>query len=106
MPSPARTACAWIRRDACGSRRIPAPARPTSTPSATTACISIAPNGQSKRFLAGPKGCEITGIAYTPDLTTCFINIQHPTGQWPDTAKPPRSSTIVVRRTDGKPMGA
>ncbi|WP_444633463.1 PhoX family protein [Cupriavidus oxalaticus] len=66
----------------------------------------ISPTGQSKRFLAGPTGCEITGIAYTPDLTTCFINIQHPTGQWPDAAKPPRSSTIVVRRTDGKPVGA
>jgi len=25
---------------------------------------------------------------------------------WPDAAKPPRLSTIVVRRTDGKPMGA
>ncbi|NUT15945.1 MAG: PhoX family phosphatase [Cupriavidus sp.] len=66
----------------------------------------ISPTGQSKRFLAGPTGCEITGIAYTPDLTTCFINIQHPTGKWPDAAKPPRSSTIVVRRADGKPIGA
>ena len=35
---------------------------------------------QSKRFLVGPVGCEITGIAYTPDLTTFFVNIQHPTG--------------------------
>lgn len=66
----------------------------------------ISPTGQSKRFLVGPTGCEITGIAYTPDLTTCFINIQHPTGAWPDAAKPPRSSTIVVRRGDGKPIGA
>ncbi|AGW88729.1 MULTISPECIES: PhoX family protein [Cupriavidus] len=66
----------------------------------------VSPTGQSKRFLVGPTGCEITGIAYTPDLTTCFINIQHPTGKWPDAARPPRSSTIVVRRTDGKPMGA
>jgi len=66
----------------------------------------ISPTGESKRFLAGPVGCEITGIAYTPDLTTCFINIQHPTGKWPDAAKPPRSSTIVVRRADGKPIGA
>ncbi|MGQ3178667.1 MAG: PhoX family protein, partial [Blastomonas fulva] len=35
---------------------------------------------QSKRFLVGPLGCEITGIAYTPSLTDFFINIQHPTG--------------------------
>ncbi|WP_420225469.1 PhoX family protein [Pigmentiphaga litoralis] len=62
--------------------------------------------GQSKRFLAGPLGCEITGIAYTPDLTTMFINIQHPTGKWPAANLPARSSTVVVRRTDGKPVGA
>ena len=65
---------------------------------------------QSTRFLVGPDGCEITGIAYTPDLATFFINIQHPTGTWPSNVQgnslPPRSSTVVVRRTDGKPVGA
>jgi uncharacterized protein len=59
----------------------------------------------STRFLVGPVGCEITGIAYTPDLTTFFINIQHPTKAWPEAGKAPRSATIVVRRTDGKPVG-
>lgn len=66
--------------------------------------------GASKRFLVGPVGCEITGLTYTPDLKTFFINIQHPTGQWPSNAQgnslPPRSATIVVRRTDGRPVGA
>ena len=61
---------------------------------------------RSLRFLVGPNGQEITGIAYTPDLTNFFINIQHPTGAWPEAGKEPRSSTIVVRRTDGKPVGA
>ncbi|CAM5384206.1 PhoX family protein [Sphingobium scionense] len=60
---------------------------------------------QSKRFLVGPAGCEITGIAYTPDLKNFFINIQHPTGNWPVAGQLPRSSTIVVRRTDGQPVG-
>lgn len=64
----------------------------------------------SRRFLVGPNGCEITGLTYTPDLRTFFINIQHPTGTWPSNVQgntmPPRSSTIVVRRTDGKPVGA
>ena len=60
---------------------------------------------QSKRFLVGPTGCEITGIAYTPDLKTFFINIQHPTGNWPVAGQQPRSSTIVVTRTDGQPVG-
>ncbi|HEX7819742.1 MAG TPA: PhoX family phosphatase [Sphingobium sp.] len=59
----------------------------------------------SKRFLVGPVGCEITGIAYTPDLKSFFINIQHPTNNWPVNAQQPRSSTIVVRRTDGQPVG-
>ncbi|QOT71085.1 MULTISPECIES: PhoX family phosphatase [Sphingobium] len=59
----------------------------------------------SKRFLVGPVGCEITGIAYTPDLKSFFINIQHPTGNWPVSGQQPRSSTIVVRRTDGQPVG-
>jgi uncharacterized protein len=61
---------------------------------------------QSKRFLVGPLGCEITGLAYTPDLKTFFVNIQHPTGNWPVAGQQPRSSTIVVTRTDGAPVGA
>lgn len=60
---------------------------------------------QSKRFLVGPEGCEITGIAYTPDLKNFFINIQHPTKAWPVAGQQPRSSTIVVRRTDAQPVG-
>jgi secreted PhoX family phosphatase len=67
---------------------------------------------RSTRFLVGPDGCEITGLTYTPDLTTFFINIQHPgaASNWPSNVQgntlPARSSTIVVRRTDGKPVGA
>ncbi|MET0332884.1 MAG: PhoX family phosphatase [Rhizobacter sp.] len=65
---------------------------------------------RSTRFLVGPDGCEITGLAYTPDLTTFFINIQHPGAGWPSNVQgntlPARSATIVVRRTDGKPVGA
>lgn len=60
---------------------------------------------QSKRFLVGPAGCEITGIAYTPDLKTFFVNIQHPTGDWPVAGQPPRSSTIVITRADDQPVG-
>jgi uncharacterized protein len=60
---------------------------------------------ESKRFLVGPLGCEITGLAYTPDLKTFFVNIQHPTGNWPVAGQQPRSSTIVVTRTDGAPVG-
>jgi secreted PhoX family phosphatase len=65
---------------------------------------------KSARFLVGPVGCEITGLTYTPDLTTFFINVQHPTEKWPSNEQgnelPPRSATIVVRRRDGRPVGA
>ncbi|MES2979077.1 MAG: PhoX family phosphatase [Pseudomonadota bacterium] len=79
-----------------------------------------------KRFLVGPSGCEITGVAETPDGRTLFINIQHPgentaqahigdvskyTSQWPANAgygsgKRPRSATIVITRNDGGVVGS
>ncbi len=31
-----------------------------------------------RRFLVGPSGCEITGLTFTPDRKTMFINVQHP----------------------------
>lgn len=61
---------------------------------------------RSTRFLVGPDGCEITGLAYTPDLKTFFINIQHPGTGWPVAGQAGRSSTIVVRHKDGKAVGA
>ena len=60
---------------------------------------------QTKRFLVGPEGCEITGLTYTPDLKNFFVNIQHPTKAWPVAGQQPRSSTVVVRRTDAQPVG-
>ncbi|MDP2226543.1 MAG: PhoX family phosphatase [Moraxellaceae bacterium] len=87
------------------------------------------------RFLVGPAGCEITGITWTPDGRTMFINVQHPgeasghpnaptpTGgmsldvfltnnptsfsTWPDRDPDsrPRSATVVISRTDGGKIG-
>ena len=34
--------------------------------------------GAFRRFLTGPVGCEITGLDFTPDGRTAFLNIQHP----------------------------
>ena len=65
----------------------------------------MAPGANLRRFLVGPKECEITGIDTTPDGRTVFVNIQHPTGNWPVAGEQPRSSTIVVRRTDNQPVG-
>jgi secreted PhoX family phosphatase len=72
-----------------------------------------------RRFLVGPKECEVTGITETPDGKTLFVNIQHPgentppdfaTGafgsHWPDGgASRPRSATIVITRHDGGKIG-
>jgi secreted PhoX family phosphatase len=30
------------------------------------------------RFLVGPAGCEVTGVCWTPDGKTAFVDIQHP----------------------------
>ncbi|MFN3791429.1 PhoX family protein [Massilia sp.] len=78
-----------------------------------------------KRFLVGPVGSEITGIAETPDGKALFVNIQHPgettaagniadpgkyTSQWPANAgygagRRPRSATIVITKNDGGRIG-
>jgi uncharacterized protein len=81
--------------------------------------------GQVKRFLTGPRGCEISGVIMTPDRRTMFVNVQHPgesTTRWnvefgtPSPANPstvsswpfgrrPRPSTVVIRRSDGGRIG-
>ena len=79
-----------------------------------------------KRFLVGPKGCEITGITETPDGRALFINVQHPgentkmanvqdpskyESQWPSNAgygagKRPRTATVVITKNDGGVIGS
>ncbi len=88
----------------------------------STVTTYVGQNGGEKkvrRFLVGPKECEITGIAETPDGRALFVNIQHPgettppnytTGaygsHWPDGGLArPRSSTIVITRDDGGVVG-
>ncbi|WP_051298973.1 alkaline phosphatase PhoX [Marinobacterium litorale] len=68
-----------------------------------------------KRFFVGPNGCEVTGLAFNPDNTAMFVNIQHP-GNWPysadatevtpaGTSVRPRASTVVIQKADGGPIG-
>jgi secreted PhoX family phosphatase len=78
--------------------------------------------GEIRRFLTGPNGCEVTGIAGTPDGHTMFVNIQHPgetasersdparptaVSSWPDgpRGQRPRSATLVIRKRDGGVIG-
>lgn len=92
-----------------------------TTTSTVTTRIGAAPGARLKRFLVGPKECEITGITSTPDGRALFVNIQHPgenggptniTSSWPAsqsgtpaTPSRPRSSTIVITRQDGGLVG-
>ena len=82
--------------------------------------------GELRRFLTGPRGCEITGVTMTPDRRTMFVNVQHPgesTTFWnnvygsPSTANPssvsswpyggrPRPATVVIRKQDGGRIGS
>ncbi len=90
--------------------------------------------GEIRRFLVGPAGCEITGLTFTPDGRTMFVNVQHPGevgshpnrptppaglgmddfiaanplafSQWPDAAGGrPRSATVIITKDDGGVIG-
>jgi uncharacterized protein len=78
--------------------------------------------GETRRFLTGPRGCEVTGVITTPDQTAMFVNIQHPgepvgdrsdpgnpkaVSSWPDgdAGGRPRSSTVVIWKEDGGVIG-
>lgn len=91
--------------------------------------------GEIRRFMTGPSGCEITGITFTPDYKYVFVNIQHPGeygnhprapkdvdpqdnplafSQWPMGDKEdsqhsggrPRAATVIIWREDGGVVGA
>lgn len=66
--------------------------------------------GEIRRFLVGPKECEVTGICWSEDKTTLFVGIQHPGekggSHFPDGGNTiPRSSIIAIRKTNGKAFG-
>ena len=66
--------------------------------------------GEIRRFMVGPKECEVTGIAWSPDRRTLFVGIQHPgekgNSHFPDGGDSvPRSSVIAIARADGGPIG-
>ncbi|WP_422445244.1 MULTISPECIES: PhoX family protein [unclassified Endozoicomonas] len=60
-----------------------------------------------KRFLTGPRGCEITGVTTTPDGKAMWVNIQHPAISFPasDGITRPRSSTVLITKDDGGVIG-
>ncbi len=85
--------------------------------SATTYIGAKPTSANLARFLVGPLEAEITGVAYTPDLKTIFVSIQHPgengnrkdgfNSHWPasqtdaNSKALPRSALAVITRKDG-----
>ncbi len=82
--------------------------------------IGKLPGTTLRRFLVGPKECELTGITTTADGRSIFVNIQHPgenggpaniTSNWPQSQATgtgtgrPRSATIVITKNDGGIIG-
>jgi secreted PhoX family phosphatase len=70
-----------------------------------------------KRLFTGVAGCEVTGVAITPDRKTMFVNLQHPgdgdpkvtnfPAKFTGAAGPrPRDCTIVITRKDGGIIGS
>jgi secreted PhoX family phosphatase len=68
--------------------------------------------GEIRRFATGPLGCELSGMSFSPDQTTLFVGVQHPgeggtASHFPMThSYRPRSTIMMVRRTDGGVIGA
>ncbi len=66
--------------------------------------------GEIRRFLVGPKECEVTGVTWSADRKTMFVGIQHP-GEKGGSHFPgggdtvPRSAVIAVTRDDGGRIG-
>lgn len=94
------------------------PSNTNANQTVTTYAGKDATSATLRRFLVGPKGCEITGICETPDGKAIFVNIQHPgesssaaniavpalyQSGWPGTSgvDRPRSSTVVITKDDG-----
>ncbi|MEU3309265.1 alkaline phosphatase PhoX [Nocardiopsis sp. NPDC006832] len=80
--------------------------------------------GRARRFLTGPRGCAIAGVAATPDGRTLFVTVRGPgsatehlgaptvddpraVSNWPgfDPRGRPRSAVVVVRKDDGGVIG-
>ena len=62
--------------------------------------------GKIKRFMVGPKECEVTGLTFAPDYKTVFVGIQHPGerlgSNFPDKGNnKPRSCIIAIQKKDG-----
>lgn len=112
-----------------GSAASPAP---TADKSVQTFMGKKMTDATLKRFMTGPVGAEITGVAESPDGKTLFVNVQHPgentsasmftagmfESNWPGNGSGiaaaygpggasarPRSATVMITKDDGGIIG-
>ena len=102
-----------------GARTITNTGSTGATAQQSTIVGAAATTASLKRFLVGPKECEITGVDTTPDGRTLFVGIQHPgengtpaapSSNWPQSQSGaasgrPRSGVVVVTKADGGIVG-
>jgi len=77
--------------------------------------VADAKTREIRRLFTGVAGDEVTGIAYTPDRRTMFVNTQHPGNgdpsrtnypAEPDGVTIPRDTTLVITRKNGGIIGS
>ena len=102
-----------------GARTITNTGSTGATAQQATIVGAAATTATLKRFLVGPKECEITGVDTTPDGRTLFVGIQHPgedgtpaapSSNWPQSQAGnatgrPRSGVVVVTKDNGGIVG-
>lgn len=81
-----------------------------------------AARGAARLFFRCPRGAEVCGPCFTPDMETAFVAVQHPgesetpktlatfenpTSRWPDFEEgvPPRPSVVAITRIGGGKIG-
>lgn len=66
-------------------------------------------SGEIRRFMVGPRECEVTGVTWSADRKTMFVGIQHPGEGGGGSRFPnggvPRSSIIAIQRDDQGVIG-
>lgn len=77
--------------------------------------VADSTTGDIRRLFEAVPGCEVTGVAVTPDRRTLFVNVQHPGNGDPavsnfpypfDGVTIPRDATVAIRRKDGGIVGS